>query len=92
MQIGRDDLEKIYEWRQAQASNMGGACFTLAGLILSPLLAAVFDANASVETWSVAAYALGAVLAIMAGVAWHREAHRLQLEYAVKVAPGVVTW
>jgi len=98
--IGKDDLERVYDWHQAQATGLGSGSFKLAGLILSPLLAAVFDSAARIETWAVYGYSLGALLAAAAGIRWHREARRLQLEYMerVELLPGetnprnIVTW
>jgi hypothetical protein len=100
MPIAKEDLEKVYEWRQAHAKGLGDGCFRLSGLILTPLLAAVFDSSAEIETWALLAYLGGALLAARAGVRWHRETRRLQLEYATQVEvptledmpPGVVTW
>jgi hypothetical protein len=98
--IGKSDLERFYDWRQTQAAGLGTGSFKLAGLILSPLLAAVFDSAARIEEWAVYGYSFGALLAAVAGIRWHREARRLQLEYKerVKLLPSetkprnIVTW
>jgi MFS family permease len=89
--IDRADLEKVYDWRQTQATSLASACFTLTGLILSPLLAAVFESKAELGSWSLYAYLLGALLAAVAGLLWHREARRLQKEYFAR-ASGILEW
>jgi hypothetical protein len=73
----QDSLKTVYEWRHSQATTLATGCFSLAGLILSPLLAAVFD-KGGVETWQACLFVTGAVLSAGCGAAWHREAARLQ--------------
>jgi high-affinity Fe2+/Pb2+ permease len=94
------DLIKLYEWRQTQATSLATGCFTLSGLILSPLLAATFDSKAVVEVWQLILYVLGALLAAVSGGWWHLEARRQQQSYedAVRAAPppqkrkGIASW
>ncbi|MDQ5819902.1 MAG: hypothetical protein M3540_00480 [Actinomycetota bacterium] len=74
-------MARVYEWRQAQAASLASACFTLSGLILAPLLAAVFDGEAEVEIWQLIAFVLGALLAAASGAMWHRQARRDQDQY-----------
>jgi hypothetical protein len=78
-------LIKVYEWRQTQATSLATGCFTLSGLILSPLLAATFDSKANVELWQLIVYVLGALLAAASGGLWHWEARRQQHTYEDEV-------
>jgi len=82
--VDKADLGKVYDWRQAQATNLASACFTLSGLILSPLLAAILEGR-DLAVWQLSTYFLGALLAVISGVLWHREARHLQAEYLTMV-------
>ena len=85
-------LEKFYEWRQAQALTLGAACFSLAGLILSPLLAAMFDPKANVRLWHVLVLLSASFLAVLSGAIWHMRARRLQREFLREQGPELLTW
>ena len=79
--VTRDYVVKYFEWRQQQATSLASACFTLSGLILAPLLAAVVDGQSEIEVWQVVVYSLGASLAAVSGAWWHRDARREQKQY-----------
>ena len=91
MEVNPDHVVKLYEWRQTQATSLASACFTLSGLILSPLLAAVFDSKADVEVWQLIVFLIGALLAAVSGGLWHREARHQQKAYSDWVH-GILYW
>jgi MFS family permease len=91
--VQSEDLQKLYDWRQSQALSLASACFTLAGLVLSPLLAAVFDKASLIQPWQLALYVSGAVLAAVSGVWWHHRARRQQSEFVRRLEePETLTW
>jgi hypothetical protein len=85
---GQDGLETYYNWRQSQATTLASACFTLSGLILSPLLAAVFDPKAEIATWHLSVYLPGTTAAALAGLLGLRKASRLHDEYREMISPA----
>jgi len=88
-----EELQKLYDWRQSQALSLASACFTLAGLVLSPLLAAVFDNGSPIQPWQLTLYVSGAALAAISGVWWHRRARRQQKEFVRRLEePEVLIW
>lgn len=93
MSLSRGELQTIYDWRQSQALSLGSACFSLAGLILSPLLAAVFSGADRVQVWQLPLYLAGALLAAVSGTWWHREARRQRAEFVQTLENvEVLTW
>lgn len=92
MTLRPDDVAKVYDWRQSQATALGSACFTLSGLILSPLLAAVFDDRSQIRPLYVGLYVAGALLAAISGVVWHREARRLQNRFVADADTDILVW
>lgn len=73
--------DKFYEWRQEHWSTLGTRCFALAAFALSPLLAALFDEGVDVREWHVVMLLVAALIATLAGVAWHVGVSRLHDAY-----------
>jgi len=73
--------ETFYGWRQTQALNLAAGCFSLGGLILGPLLAAIFASDATVRLWHVCVLLVGAFLAAASGVLWHLQARAIHYEF-----------
>ena len=93
MIVSYEALQAIYAWRHSQATTLATGCFSLAGLILSPLLAATFDGDAEIEVWQLVFFAIGATAAAVAGGLWHVRASRVQAEFQAELLPaaGAVT-
>jgi MFS family permease len=90
MALSREEARQVCDWRQSQAITLGTGCFSLAGLILSPLLTAVLSA-AELHTWQIYLFLAGAALAAVSGGLWHAEAGRRRHEYILR-AEGKVSW
>lgn len=73
--------EKYYEWQQDHAKVLGSAAFSLAALVLAPLLAAVLEPDVDVAVWHGCLFAAAAAIAMGVGVWWHVRAARYQREY-----------
>jgi hypothetical protein len=73
--------ETFYEWRQAQALSLAKGCFSLAGLILGPLLGAMFDPDATVRLWHVVVLLPSSLLAAWSGVLWHLQARAIHYAF-----------
>lgn len=76
-----DVVARVYEWRHGQATAGASGAFALATAILTPLLAAVFDPKADVETWNAVLFVAGAALAATGGVLFRRHARQVQRRY-----------
>jgi len=63
-----DRLEGIYTRACDRAATFAWGSFKVAGLILAPLLAAVFDSNSRIDTWAVILYLGGAAVATIGGL------------------------
>jgi hypothetical protein len=74
-------LEQMFSWRYDEEATAAKGAFSTAALILTPLLAAVFDANAEVEDWVAVAYGLSAGAAIAVGTFRLWRLHRVQHDY-----------
>jgi hypothetical protein len=89
-----DQVVKFYEWRQTQTLALAAACFSLAGLILAPLLGAMFDPKATVRLWHVLVLFPSSFVAAVAGVMWQFEARAIQygfLDAPLTGNPGAPT-
>lgn len=73
-----DEIRRqVLEWRHAQAITLATGSFSLAGLTLSPMLAAAFDADARFETSHAVLGRAPSLMAAASGLMWHRRAARL---------------
>jgi len=90
MALSPEEARQVYEWRQSQAITLGTGCFSVAGLILSPLLTAVLSGG-ELHTWQIYFFLTGAALAAISGARWHVEAGRCRREY-ILWAEGKVSW
>lgn len=77
----REVLARVYEWRHGQATAAASGAFAAATAILTPLLAAVFDATARLESWHIALFGAGAALAALGGALFRKQARQVQCQY-----------
>ena len=70
LESGDERLEELYERFRESRLVKAREAFTAGGLILTPLLAAVFDADADVSWMTFVAYVVAAVAAFLAGFIW----------------------
>jgi hypothetical protein len=85
--LSLSSLTKLYEWRHARLLSLSKESFALAGLILTPFLAALLrQADVFVTRQLGARYVIGAALAFAAGCLFSWRASRLEIAFAVAAA------
>jgi hypothetical protein len=80
--VDDETARSIYEWRQNHAITRATGCFALAGLIVTPMLGAIFDrvvvgADSVVlgaKSYQVWAFGACALLSFICGLVWHQRA------------------
>jgi hypothetical protein len=77
------------DWRQQLVTSFARGCFSAAGLVLTPLLAATFDPRFSISILQFASFIVGSAACFVSGLIWYRRASKIQQHfYATTVSNG----
>ena len=86
MPLPLSSLEKHYEFEQARMMTLSKGSFSLAGLILTPLLAAIVRGDQALTARTAALFVGGIVFAYVAGWWFHLLALDVEKEFDVAAA------
>ena len=80
---GEARVQNFYEWRRDRLMKLAGGAFKLAGLMLTPLLAAILDSKMKIDASAAHLYERGIVLTAAAGVLLLARAYANEQEYVL---------
>ena len=77
-------LELYYGWEQERFMTLSKGAFSLAGIILTPLLAAILSSTDDVDALTGAAFVIGMVAACLSGAVMHWLAADVEEEFIAR--------
>ncbi len=78
---GEERLEQLFAWRHERGVAKSRETFALVAVILTPLLAAVFDPKKNVHPLAAVGYVAAAVICFVGGLAWLDRLRDLDVQY-----------
>lgn len=81
LESGEERVDKVYGWRHERGLARAREAFAAFAVILTPLLAAIFDPEAEVPPLVAGAYAVAAIAAFVGGLQWLNNLRALDGEY-----------